>query len=124
MPIIPVRFDVLERTTPRYSATIVDDQGVAISSANLSTITLTLYEKKTGSIVNSRDEQNVKNANNVTIDASGVLVWSIQVADLVMVNTNNTNETHVALFEWTWDAGTKSGKHEVELAVKNLTKVP
>lgn len=122
----PMRFTVFERTTPRYTATIVDDRDNVLASGSLSTMTLTLYDKSTGNILNSRDDQNVLNANQVTIDSSGNLVWIVQVQDLALVNTNETNETHVALFEWSWSAEslTKNGKHEIELAVKNLTKVP
>lgn len=124
MPIIATRFDVIERTTVRYTAKLVDDQGNAIPASSLTTMTLTVYDKKTGNILNSRDDQNVLNANNVTIDVNGAFEWIIQPADLAIVNTNLANESHIALFEWSWNSGTRFGKQEIELSVKNLTKVP
>ena len=124
MPITTKRFDVLERTSVRYTAKLVDDNGDAISVNNLTAITLTVYDKKTGNILNSRDEQDVLNTNNVTITTAGDVEWIIQPADIAIVNANLVNETHIALFEWTWNSGTRVGKQEIELAVKNLTKVP
>lgn len=122
----PFRMEVLERTTPRYYATLVDNTTgqQVLSAANLTTITLTLYDKKTGNILNGRNKQNVLNTNNVTIDSAGQLVWELQPADLAIVNTNNTNESHIALFEWSWSQGTKFGKREVDVAIRNLTNVP
>lgn len=33
-------------------------------------------------------------------------------------------EPHVALIEWTLEAGAKAGKHEIHLLVANLEQVP
>lgn len=124
MAITVTKFDVLERITVRYRATLIDDNGTAVPGTSLTTITLTVYDKSTGNILNNRNDQNVLNQNNVTIDSNGLLEWIVQPEDLAIVNTNHANEIHVALFEWTWQSGTRSGKHEMELIVKNLTKVP
>ena len=120
----PTLGTVLERTTPRYRAVFKDDVDAVIPAASLTTLLLTLYVTQTNGILfYIRSDQNVLNANNVTVDANGVLVWSIQIADTTMIEAV-PYERHVALFEWTWAAGTKSGKHELVLVVKNLTAVP
>lgn len=124
MSIEPQSFDVLERESARLTGTVLDDQGTAIAAADLTALTLTLYDKKTENIVNSRDGQNVLNQNNVTVGSDGALVWTIQVADNVLVNSSDLNETHIALFEWSYSGGGKSGKQEIELVVRSLKKVP
>lgn len=118
---------VLERTTAIYTATFQDENGVVIKLADLVALTLTLYDKKTGTIINDRDKQNVLNANNVVVHAtSGLLTWIMQPADNVIISAIPPGdlEVHIALFEWTWDQGNKHGKQEVRINVRQLTRVP
>lgn len=119
--------DVLEKTTPKYSAVIQDDAGNPLPAASLTTLTLFLYViKADGSTQYIRGAagapQNVLNVNNVTVDANGNLVWAIQTTDTTMVETLEF-ERHLALFTWTWAAGAKTGRHQVILVVKNLDVV-
>lgn len=126
MPLVagePSIAEVLEQTTPRYRAVITDDQGLPIPAASLTELLLTLTViRSNGTITFLRADQPAINANNVTVDANGVLVWSIQVADTTLVE-DLPAERHIALFEWGWGTGRK-GKHELVLVVKNLTAVP
>jgi hypothetical protein len=117
---------VLERTTCLYSAQLTDEAGDAIAAANLSTLTLTLYDQVSKAIINARDDQDVLNANNVTVDASGNLQWTLQPDDNPIIGARRAGltETHIALFEWTWNAGSKQGRHEVTIEVQQIEKVP
>ncbi len=115
-------FTVLEATTARYLATLQDEAGTPIPGSSLATLTLTLYDRASGEIINGRNAQNVKNANGVTIGEDGALVWTMTPADTAILGSG-TQEAHVALFAWTWGGG-KTGRHEVTLLVTNLTKVP
>src|SRR5712691_2028368 len=121
---LPLTFDVTEKSTGSYTATLVANDGVTpLPGATLTTLVLTLYVIKadgTDGIVNSRNAQNVLNANNVTVSTGGLLTWSIQVGDTTLVE-DLPFERHIALFEWTWPAG--AGKHEVILVVRNLHRV-
>jgi hypothetical protein len=118
----PTTFAIDEKETGRYTATIVGNDGVTpLPGATLSTLTLTLYViKQDGTDQVIRNHQNVLNANNVTVDAAGLLAWIIQVADTTLVEAVPF-ERHIALFEWTWPSG--AGKHEVVLLVRNLRQV-
>ncbi len=121
-------FDVLEQSTPRYTATILDDSEQPIGAGSLATLLLTLYVVRAdGSYeyLNSRNDQDILNANNVTVDANGVLVWAVQIADTTLVEPALPFERHCALFEWTWLSGgsTRSGKKKIILNVKNLAVV-
>lgn len=126
-------FSINEKTSGVYYATLVDESGALVGPTVLSALTLTLYDKVTGSIINSRNAQNVKNANNVTVfdtlqmAADGVttfnLAWALQPLDGPIVTDSNAVETHIALFQATWAAGAKALKFEVQLLVKNLWQV-
>lgn len=121
----PLSFDINEEASGTYTATLVANDGVTpIPAAQVATLTLTLYVIKqdgTDQIVNGRNLQNVLNANNVTVDAVGQVVWTVQPADTAMVE-NIPFELHRALFHWTWADG--EGYHEVHLRVRNLRRVP
>lgn len=100
--------------TKTYTAT-VDDNGAAIALASVSTLVLTLWDRATNKIVNSRDAQDVKNANNVTYHAtSGLLTWSIQAGDTNLVGGSQQQETHRAKFVLTTTGG-KVWHHYVDL---------
>src|SRR5262245_35761022 len=103
-------FYVNEKTTALYTATLKDELSVAIPVASVSTIPLTLYDRTTGTIINSRDHVDGKNANGVTIDSGGNLAWTMVPADNAIIGYWDVEE-HVALFEWTLPSG-KAGKHE------------
>ncbi len=113
---------VNEHAIAKYTAVIKDEADVAIAAASLSTLTLTLYDLKGATIINSRAAQNVLNANNVTVDSSGNLVWTLQPADNPIIASGEL-ESHIALFEYTWSSGTKRGSHEVTISVRDITKV-
>jgi len=127
MPLTDKERTVPEQTTPLYTATLVDESDVAIPLSSISTIALTYYDRRTGSIINSRNSQNVKNANNVTIHAtSGLLTWELQVADTTFVTpasfSEDETEEHVALFEWTLSNG-RRGKFTTRFFVTQIVKV-
>lgn len=112
-----------EGCTARYQTALKDETGTVIGT--LTAVTLTLYDDSTGTIINSRTDQNVLNQNNVTFSGN-TLAWTLQPADNIIVTTGvrtNSYEKHVALFEYTYDSGNKSGKHELEFSVRQLKKV-
>lgn len=116
---------VNEGVTAIYSFQIVDYDNTPIPAASLDTLTLTLYDKSSSTIINSRDAQDVLNANNVTVDASGNVTWTMQPEDNIIVSETllaGRKEAHIALFEWTWDTS-KKGKYEEQFDIKQLEKV-
>jgi hypothetical protein len=114
---------VAERTTPLYTATLVDEDGAIIPGSTLTTLVLTHYNLATDAILNSRDAQNVLNANNVTVSELGILEWVLQPLDTLIVDDTLCLETHVALFEFTWNSGARVGKHEIRYEVRNYEQV-
>ena len=127
MPTITAPTDagtILEQATPAICVTIQDEDGNALALADLATIVLTQYLKgHSSTIINSRDNQDIKNANNVTIHAtSGLLTWNLQTADTTYQGNSGIFETHVALIEWTVSTG-QDYKQEIEYHVQQVPTI-
>ena len=73
----------------------------------------------------ARNQGSGSGANDVTIDESGNVVWTMRSADNVLVATDAPEfEEHVALFEWTWgSAPVKRSSEEYALRIKRVPKV-
>ena len=117
--------EILEKTTPKITATIKDEDGNAIASTDLNTLTLTFWNltDPDNSIINNRNSQNVLNANNVTVDTNGLLTWTLQPADTTISDSTLPKQTCRAMFEWTYNSGTRNGKHLIDMVIVNITKV-
>jgi hypothetical protein len=112
-----------ERSSGVITATLNDETGAPVPLASMTALTLTLYDQATRGILNSRQNQNVLNANNVTMGAAnGLVTWAVQPADQACVS--GKDETHVALFVAKWAAGAKEHAWEVRLVVDNLDYYP
>lgn len=110
-------YSIDEGTEPNHTFTILDAAGDAATPDNL---TLTYYDRVSGDIINSREDQDVLGANNVTV-TNGVVVWSMQEEDTAIIDSDLMAEIHVAL--WEWDFSGREGKHETIFRVVNLSKV-
>lgn len=114
---------LFERTTAIYSFTLEDaaNPAVPIPAADLVTLTLTLYDTATNGIINSRDAQNILNANNVTVDSDGLVTFTMQPEDNAIIGAPaaNTPEAHGMQFRWTWGSAPpyKAGEHFVIVQV-------
>lgn len=113
--------ELMEKASAQYTATLKDQNTTPIPGGNLTSLTLTLYDVTTGTILNSRNAQDVLNKNNVTVDGNGLLTWLVQPADTAIVDPSRLGETHCAL--WTFVYNGWTGRHRVEMYVRNLTKV-
>jgi len=120
--------NILEKTTPKIKAVLNDEAGNPIPATSLTTLTLTLYnmsDAPTHAIINSRDGQNVLNANNVSVGADGSLAWQLTALDTVIMDSLLKKETHRAVFKWTYTSGanTMVGSHIIDMTILNLEKV-
>lgn len=117
-------YTVPERTTQSFTATIKDETGTVIPLANMTTITITHYNRDTGVVIGARNGQDVKNANGGTYHAtSGLFTMLFDPADMAIVDDTLAMENHVALFAWTYSAGARRGQHEALFSVVNSAKV-
>lgn len=108
-------FPVLGDTTALYTARLVDEVGDPIPGALLETLTLTvtaILGSNNTPIVNGRNEQNVLNANGVTVSEVGALRWELVQEDTAFVGSSRV-ERHRVEFAWSWgeEEPFKHGKH-------------
>lgn len=115
-----------ERTSGDLTFTLKDNLGVAVPLATITSLRVTLYDRSTGTIINSRNNQDVLNANNVTVHAtSGLVTWSVQPADMaVAAGSTATYQNRIALFVVKWAADTKERAHEIVIPIENLRLNP
>ena len=97
----------------------------AITKADLVTLTLELFDEAANTIINSRDAQNILDANGCTVSAAGVVTLELDAADNPIVGTSlavGDQESHIARIRWTWLSGvrTRTGKHELRFRVRKL----
>jgi hypothetical protein len=115
---------VNERTTSRYtSGPLTDEDGAVVPGSVLSSATLTLTDEKTRTVINSRNAQNVNQANGVTISDLGIVTWLLVPADNPIITNRLSQEVHVATFDLRWDAGASRAMHEVKILVNNVGAV-
>lgn len=125
------RFRFTERTSGFIEGDIVDENDDPVPASVLTAATLTLWDLDTGvfdgsptvGIINSREEQDILNANNVELDAGSPAVdghfkWSVQPEDNIIVTPRRQLERHRAMFLFVWDTG--QFRYECEIDVVNL----
>jgi len=90
----------------QWSSTFRDQAGVPIASALITSITLTLYDLKTGQIINGRNAVTVQNTNGGSIHAtSGLFTMTFSPGDSAIVTTTEAEEHHEAIIQVTWIDG-------------------
>jgi len=120
------RLVVAEKTTLRITATLLDESGLAIPSAGLTTLTLTLYirDSTAQEVVNSVNAVDILNVGRGTVHASsGVLTIVLDPADNTIIDSTTDLEWHRILIQGTYAAGAKAFKQECDFQVRNLSKV-
>lgn len=114
-----------EQSSGAYFRYLRDENGVVVPRASLTTLTLTLYDAATGTVI--RSNQNANGANNVDVHAtSGLMSWAIQTGDTTLVNTSlaaGEVEEHRFMLTWTYASGAKTGRIEDFFLVRAMEKV-
>ena len=113
-------YDQNERSSGRYTATLTDETGTAVSA--LASLVVWLRDVATGTTINSRSNQSLLNANGGTF-AAGAFVWQMDPADHAFVGVGKTVEIHEAVFLATWDGGAKARSWSVQWKVKNMAPI-
>jgi len=116
---------VKEKSTAKYTAIIKDENDNVIPSSDLTALTLTLYNNDDPDrpVINSRNAQNVLNANNVTVDSVGALAWELQPLDNVITDRDPEFENHIALFQFEWDSGNRKSSHRIVVRVERINEL-
>jgi len=116
---------VPEKSTWRYTGVLKDETDTVVAAAQLTTLTLTLYALDAAlTIINSVDAVNILNVGRGTVHATnGTVTIIFEPADNAILDAALIEERHLALIQFTYAAGAKAGRHEVEFAVRNMAKV-
>ena len=114
-----------EAASVTFSVTFKDTSStpVALTKAQILTLTMTLFDKDTEAVINSRNAVNVKDANGGTVSTAGVLTMKLDPADQAIAGTLATGakETHVIRFNYTWNDGrSRTGRSEYTYDVEKL----
>jgi len=95
-----------------------------VAKSSLLSLTLTLYDKDTQAVINSRDGQDILDANGSSVDSTCNVTIELNPADSVIVGSSaaGRREKHVARLTWTWDDGdtTRTGIDERWFWVEKL----
>ena len=113
---------VCEKTTTQISLPLTDENDQLLPPGVLTTVTLTLYDRDSGSIINSRNGVSINGANGGTVSTAGLLLV-LTPADNAFIDATKSREVHIALIQWTWSAGAKSGAKELAFTVFNQAKI-
>lgn len=111
---------VPESGSAALSAVLRDEAGDPVPGSSLSGCTLTLFDRVTQAIINSRTASNVQG----DVDEDGLLTVDLTPDDNPIVTSGRPEEWHVARIRYQWAGGDKQGFHEVHFPVANLALIP
>jgi hypothetical protein len=121
-----------EGSSAVYTATLADENGTSIGSGAIDALTLTFSNVADGAIINTRDGQNVLNANNVSVSGGGALVFTLQPADTAIIVASpsvvvknadgEVIEVHRATFQMNFNT-TSYSTWDVDFIIRDLSKV-
>jgi hypothetical protein len=123
-----VEIEINEDSYYPVTATLTSDGTTPIPLANIDSIEMSLINERTGLYINSRQKQDVLNANDCTMASlTGVFTWEVKREDAAIIVPGATPygqyENHLATLEVVWDTY-KSVKQEILLKVLNLRNIP
>ena len=114
-------YTLIEGAAPLYETYIKKEDASAVPDSALTKGVLTLYDVFSGAIVNGRHNQNIINANNVSIDNVGKVVWKMVKADTTLTGSPNPEVGHHRArlyFEWLDpDAAVRNAKLELNFYI-------
>lgn len=89
-----------EKSTPVYSFQLQDTDGTNLDKTEIAALAMYLYDIDSGEIINSRDNQDILDDNNVTVGATGLVEWTMQEDDTAIIGTHKHGkiEKHRAEF--------------------------
>jgi hypothetical protein len=108
-------------TTQLLTTSLSDQTGAAIPTSSLTTLTATLTVRATGAVINSRSNQDIKNANGGTY-ADGALTLTLAPADSPHAGQARV-EDHLLVLRWTYNAGAQGGAETILLRVRDVEGV-
>lgn len=108
-------------STPVVMAQIVDADAVGIPATNLNSLTLSIVDTLTQTIVNGCDQVNILNTGRGTVDAQGNVTIALLAADTSMAEVPGVQQIERSLvLDWTFNAGNSVGRGQVNFTLVSL----
>lgn len=117
--------EVAEGGSALLSWNLVTEAGVPVTLAQLTSLTLKLYNRADLAIINGKTATDIKNTNGGTVHATtGACTLALAPADNPIINASRRLETHVALIRGTYNGGVGVVAKEIAFRVRNLALTP
>jgi|SRR6185437_2023727 len=107
--------------TAVYTGQLQDEDGNPISAGQLGSLTLSIVDTFSGAVVNNASQVNILNADRGTVDAQGNLTVTLETGDTALLVAADKREYRSLVFDWTYDGGAKSGRHQADFLIEALT---
>jgi hypothetical protein len=116
----------LEGASCKISGLLTTDAAVALPAASIESFEFTLFDKDTEEVINDREDVSILNENGGSIDSEGSFALELDADDNEIIHAGSTDEVHILSLVWEYHDGEllKTGRHQEELTVTNLRKVP
>jgi len=122
-----------EKTSPILTGELIDEDGDALVTTDVSSVVFTLYnlDESSSPVINSRTAVQVlvgapSTTGEFAVDAQGKFRMKLVVADMAITDQKRSVERHVAQFLFSWlddQSMTRTGLMLVHVNVRNAEKV-
>jgi hypothetical protein len=103
-------------STPIAQGVIVDPFGVPIPAADISVLTLTIFDTLTQTIINNVSNVDILNTGRGTVDSAGLLTIKFEAADLNMDETPGVLELQRSfVVSWTYSNVSSAGSSSAQV---------
>lgn len=106
------------------TASFYDADNVQIPKSAFTSLEVTLYNKSDGAVINTRENQDIIDANGGYLTDVGVLTLKLGPLDNIIIDADCQEEDHIVRLKWTWvdaDLDTLTVIKEWKITVRNLT---
>jgi hypothetical protein len=107
--------------TAQYTCQLLDETGAPVPASALTALTLTIVDTATKAVVNGCSAANILNTGRGTVDSSGNLAVTLMPADTALLVSADTQELRSLIVDWTYAAGAKLGRHQVDFLIIGLS---
>lgn len=110
-------------STPSYTATIIDEDNDPVPSSVLSSVTLSIVDTASGSIINGVSAVNILNNDRGTVDQSGNLTVNLAASDTQIFNPANNLESRSLVITWVISGvgGGGTGKKQIDFSLQKMS---
>jgi hypothetical protein len=123
MPAFSFSAPVNELNSWSFTCDLTKDDGTALGPSAVESLTMTLYDVSTNTIINGVDHEDILNVGRGALNAAGHLVVTLESADNPIVGSG-TKEKHRVLIIATWNSGKGYTSQEIIFTVVNVNRVP